>query len=321
MNIRTLENLLSQDEGPNLEFKSRIDLGNKASKRKFLQEMLALANSTNEEPAYLIIGVEDKTKQPVGFTNITEEQLQQVVSEYCTPPILFSFKTIKYHDVPLGVVRIEPSEFKPHTMKRNLGFQDPDDGKQHKIRDNEVFVRHGSRIEVAAVEEVIKMAQARSGQTELAGKILGQLHQLGSSLKDIAEILYARDNEEYYKQLQSGDTPKSRRLIESAFVGLLTGSFVSWQWGADPALIFPTCLLVCFTGSAIKIIHYSLLEILGYGFLISIVTNGLFLLGKWKNFLPMLMETSDSVVRAFTGAFIGMVGGLIAAIWVDRARI
>ena len=79
--------------------------------------MLALANRVDDQ-AFMLIGVEDKTKKPLGVKGVTEEQLQQVVSQYCTPPILFSSKLYLWsRGVQIGAIRIRNSHFKPHILK------------------------------------------------------------------------------------------------------------------------------------------------------------------------------------------------------------
>src|SRR5574340_1144624 len=140
MDIRTLEKLLAQEEGDQLDFKERLDLDDKEGKVKFLRAMLALANSA-EDYSYLIVGVEDKTKRLLGVRDLTEERIQQLMADYCKPPIPFSFELVPHKGVRLGVIRIRHSGWKPHTLKTKLGFIDSSSKKQQEFLDTQVFLR------------------------------------------------------------------------------------------------------------------------------------------------------------------------------------
>ena len=105
MRPEQLKELIAQDESIYLELKSELTLGNKESKAKFLKEVLSLANSSVER-AYLIVGVRDKTKDLVGISGITEEQIQQVVANWCRPAIGFDFEVVEYEGSELGVMTI-----------------------------------------------------------------------------------------------------------------------------------------------------------------------------------------------------------------------
>lgn len=105
MDIKTIRTLLAQPESTFLEFKSAIDLKNERSKAKLIKEALSLANMQGN-PAYLIIGVEDKTKAITGFSGYTEVDIQNFVRDWCLPPIDFDFHIIDYDSKKLGVMEI-----------------------------------------------------------------------------------------------------------------------------------------------------------------------------------------------------------------------
>ena len=118
-----LEQLLSLDENSFLDFKSEIDLESKRGKAKFLVEVLGLANST-EKPAYLILGVEDKTKKAIGISKeITEERIQKVIADNYRPPLKCVFEYAAYKRKQIGILTILGGK-RPYFLKKEMGFQD-----------------------------------------------------------------------------------------------------------------------------------------------------------------------------------------------------
>src|SRR6266496_5586277 len=106
INQERFEKLPAEDESIYLEFKEELDLKSNGSKAKFLREVLSLANSPIRN-GYLIIGVEDKTRALAGLKNeINEEQIQQVVSEWCRPPVRCKYQNLEYKDKIFGVVEV-----------------------------------------------------------------------------------------------------------------------------------------------------------------------------------------------------------------------
>lgn len=246
MNESTLKKLLSQDEGEFLEFKESIDLKTKEGKGKFIKKMLALANSTIDR-SYVVIGVEDKTKKPIGCSDLREEQLQQILSNYCRPPINFKFHLVNYAGVQLGVIEIfHKSKF--HTL--NKTFEYSVDGKPATISEKAVFVKRGSIVDEATMDEVVEMAQSDS--TDLAN-ISFELEKINDQLEEIVDQRSHRDNphSEYID-----------RLVETTAVGMLSGGILAWLWQPDMALFvfipFLVSLFFMVIGSAIKIFHYSM---------------------------------------------------------------
>lgn len=185
MTPESLRSLLKQEEDVNLEFKEGIDLNTNYGKAKFIKEMLSLVN-TSKSQAHLIIGVKDKTKDLVGVGGIKEETLQQIIEDNCKPTIRFSFETVSIEGVSLGVITISNSRRKPHTLKKKFGYSDRNK-KQYEISDKQVFIRRGSVIREASVEEIIEMAQEDEDYNTL---LLDEMQDIRAALAVIAEHSY-----------------------------------------------------------------------------------------------------------------------------------
>ncbi len=209
MDITRLEQLLKHEENENLEFKQEIHLDTTQGKARFVKELLALANSTpKDSEAYLIIGVEDKTKNLLGMeTELPEEQIQQLVAAWCYPPLSFRVETVTYQGKRLGVITIY-SERAPYTAKKTI----TDRREKILLRAKEVYIRRGSTIDTATPDETVDIAQARL--TGLEG-IEGRLSRLNNLLEDwIAELRW----ENAYAPLPSSPD----RTVETALIGALS---------------------------------------------------------------------------------------------------
>ncbi len=62
MNSQKLQYLLSQEEGPKLDFKASLSLKTASGKKELAKDIIAIANSQGGR-GYLVIGVADKTKK------------------------------------------------------------------------------------------------------------------------------------------------------------------------------------------------------------------------------------------------------------------
>lgn len=170
MNVNTLRELIQQDEGLNLEFKEGINLKDKYAKADFLRHILSLANSPGG-PAYLLIGVEDKSKKPIGLIEdhgITEERLQQLVNQYCTPPLEFSFSLVALNGIPIGIVEVPPSVSKPHWLTEDIAGRN-EKGEEWKLPKGRIFVRRGSitvEADPAGIDQIKDDAERNKKQRE-----------------------------------------------------------------------------------------------------------------------------------------------------------
>lgn len=170
MNSEELKKLISQDEGPTLEFKRAIyldkvprspkeqDIRALDNKRQgeFAKDIMALANTYSKWGywRYLIIGVDDN-KKLVGITPgaLSEEVVQQVVQNHCNPPVDFHYTEIEFEGIWLGVFQIPDSPLKPHEFSKDVSYQK---GKNTKLAfsKGDVLIRHGSHAQKAFPEEI-----------------------------------------------------------------------------------------------------------------------------------------------------------------------
>ncbi len=144
MTIQKLEELLSRSEYEKLDFKLDFNIDKESSKREFVKDVTAIANSKGGR-GYIIFGVEDKKKEIVGVTakKIEEERIQQLICGRCDPPVPIRMEEIIYKNKKLFVLTIFKSNQRPHQILQTGTF----------------YVRRGSTTDIARRYEVASMLQ------------------------------------------------------------------------------------------------------------------------------------------------------------------
>lgn len=311
MNIRRLEELLKQSESAFLEFKEQIDLESNRGKAKFIKEVLALANSA-VSPSYLLLGVQDKTKKITGIEDIADERLQNIIAEWCRPPVDFDFHVIELQGKKVGVLEIFGGEIL-HTFSRSTSFEDTN-GKSKPVTENQVFIRRGSTTDEATLPEIIEIAQRN--RVDLS-KIASRLDKTNEWLEEIA-----------YSHSAHQDMPAStdyltREPIETTFVCMISGLLLGWlYWQNDASLMallaLPIILFICLSVAIFRLVHFGLI----HSVFVSVLAGMAFAL--WFNFgvnLPfatLWVQISPFlfvVLNGIVGAIIGFVVSIILTFW------
>lgn len=114
---KSLESLLGQEERDNLENKLTIDLSSKRGKARFAERVSAIANSMG---GHIIIGVKDEALELVGIDpkEINEDQMQQIISKRCNPPVQFSVDIIKHNEKYFAIIIIPKTSVGAHQIRK-----------------------------------------------------------------------------------------------------------------------------------------------------------------------------------------------------------
>lgn len=144
MDKKKLMNLIKREEGPKLDFKLKIDIDTESGRKELTKDIIAIGNSRGGR-GFLIIGVEDKTKIIVGVENlsISEEQIQQIISSRCEPPIPISLEFVQVENKYVAVIAIYDGGQKPYQMRENGAF----------------YIRRGSTTDTMRKEELVSALQ------------------------------------------------------------------------------------------------------------------------------------------------------------------
>jgi hypothetical protein len=151
--LRLKDKYLYHREGQELEFKEQFNLAGLAD---YFRDFAAFANNLG---GYLIFGVKDSPRIPVGLSNSSFEQFDKVDPQKITgflldifsSDILWEQSTIIIKGKNFGVWRVYPAHTKPIIAKK-------DEGKDQIIKNGEIYYRYAGRtqkIQFAELENII----------------------------------------------------------------------------------------------------------------------------------------------------------------------
>lgn len=182
--------LLQKPEGTKLDFKAQLSLKTDSEKKEMAKDVAAIANSKGGR-GYIVFGIEDGTKRVLGIDGkrYTEEQVQQIISQRCDPPVSVKLDIIPVDDKQVAVLTIYKSSQKPHQIRQTGVF----------------YIRRGSTTDIARREEIANMLQ-ESGMLQHERIVLYEveLKELdGNIINDyISRTGLSNTNEDYYTLLE-----------------------------------------------------------------------------------------------------------------------
>lgn len=143
MDSKKLLSLIKREEGTKLDFKLRLELYCETGKKELTKDICAIANSSGGR-GYIIVGVEDKSKKIIGLQEddmFQEEQIQQIVTTRCEPPIPIEVDFVDIKNKKIGVISIYDGDQKPYQVRDNGAF----------------YIRRGSTTDVMRKQELIAL--------------------------------------------------------------------------------------------------------------------------------------------------------------------
>ena len=143
MDSKKLLSLIKREEGIKLDFKLRLEIYNETGKKELTKDICAIANSSGGR-GYIIVGIKDKSKEIIGIQEddmFKEEQIQQIVSTRCEPPIPIEVEFVHIQDKKIGVISIYDGDQKPYQVRDNGAF----------------YIRRGSTTDVMRKQELIAL--------------------------------------------------------------------------------------------------------------------------------------------------------------------
>lgn len=143
MDSRKLLSLIKREEGTKLDFKLRLELNYETGKKELTKDICAIANSSGGR-GYIVVGVEDKTKKIVGLEDddiFKEEQIQQIVTTRCEPPIPIEVDLVEIRNKKVVVISIYDGGQKPYQVRDNGAF----------------YIRRGSTTDIMRKQELIAL--------------------------------------------------------------------------------------------------------------------------------------------------------------------
>jgi hypothetical protein len=109
--------LLREEENITLDFKREITLSSDREKMEFAKDVSAFANTNG---GYIVFGKEDPKHggKIVGIKkeSFDSEQMHQIISNRCSPTIIFTAELLRIGNKWFGLLSIPPSKAKPHEL-------------------------------------------------------------------------------------------------------------------------------------------------------------------------------------------------------------
>ncbi|MGL5378885.1 AlbA family DNA-binding domain-containing protein [Clostridium sp.] len=141
MDLKRVRAIIKREEGVKLDFKLKLSLATEMGKRELAKDICAIANS-NGGRGYIVVGVEDKVKNIVGLSKenmISEEQVQQIVSSRCEPPIPISVENYTLDKKVICIITIYDGGQKPYQIRESGTF----------------YIRRGSTTDIMRRQELV----------------------------------------------------------------------------------------------------------------------------------------------------------------------
>ncbi len=145
MDSKKLLSLIKREEGTKLDFKLKLRAFCETGKKELTKDICAIANSSGGR-GYIIVGVEDKTKNIIGIQEndmFKEEQIQQIITTRCEPPIPIEVDFVEIKNKKIGVISIYDGGQKPYQVRDNGAF----------------YIRRGSTTDVMRKQELIVLLE------------------------------------------------------------------------------------------------------------------------------------------------------------------
>lgn len=143
MDGKKLLSLIKREEGTKLDFKLRLELHCETGKKELTKDICAIANSSGGR-GYIVVGIEDKSKKIIGLQEddiFKEEQIQQIVTTRCEPPIPIEVDFVEIKNKKVGIISIYDGGQKPYQVRDNGAF----------------YIRRGSTTDVMRKQELIAL--------------------------------------------------------------------------------------------------------------------------------------------------------------------
>jgi len=152
LRMKKLEELLKQsDETSTLDFKREIKLSSEHDRSEFAKDVSAFANTKG---GFIVFGKEDPKEggQIVGIRPETfnSEQMQQIISQRCYPPVRFEAGLIQLDSQWFALLTIPESSLKPHEI----------------VGTRVVYVRRGDTTGRATTREIMQMYEESKKKSE-----------------------------------------------------------------------------------------------------------------------------------------------------------
>ena len=151
--VQLISNLIGRQESDDLDFKSKpYNLGNTRQNSKFVKDIIAMANTPRNGPAYILLGVTEHAGKATSVRGIAEHpdeaNLLSIVSGRVNPVPKFTYRQVSYEGKELGLIEISNEQPGIIMARDDIGV----------LRKGAVYVRRNSANIEADSAEIHRIA-------------------------------------------------------------------------------------------------------------------------------------------------------------------
>lgn len=186
--LRLKDEYLYHREGQELEFKEQFNYGGLAD---YFRDFAAFANNRG---GYLIFGVQNAPRVPVGlnesaldqFDRIDPERISGFLLDIFSSDIRWDQAVVEVHNRSFGVFKVHEARMKPVIAKK-------DQGKDQEIRNGEIYYRYGGRTQLIRYPEleniIVSRVEENNRQWQALVQKIGQAGPQNAAILDIERSL------------------------------------------------------------------------------------------------------------------------------------
>lgn len=147
---RFLDSFIAEWETTSVEFKRELLLNTADQKAEFVKDLIGLANTQASGRRWLIVGFDDKTRSyhSPPDPSVTQNRIEQVLAQCVAPSLDVRYEVLAYRGGTVGRLEVLRDAKKlPYRVAKSFG-------EKKQVKENQMFVRHGSQTEAPTPAEL-----------------------------------------------------------------------------------------------------------------------------------------------------------------------
>jgi hypothetical protein len=236
MDEQSFHNLLVRIEAETLDFKAAAyDLTNEDQKFSLVKDVLCMVNTPRDESAHIILGVKkypDGRYDLVGVNaHLDDADLQSQFAQRVFPLPRVRYYAFEYGGKSFGIIEMPPERIGPCVPRKDY---------KNFLRERQVYVRHGSRNDVATPEDIRRLGEWLYQSAPATKGTQAATDAEGNLWRRFLELVHEFEPGRRYVLLSAlGQTPTPKA---AAALGQVDWSFVlDWDPKSDENGLLRAC--------------------------------------------------------------------------------
>jgi hypothetical protein len=181
LRLDTSRRYIYHRESKNIEYKEAF---NHAGWDEYLRNFAAFANN---DGGYIIFGVKDRPKEPIGlneraaemFDSIDEEYISGEINKLFSPTINWEKQLVEAFGKPFGIIYVYKGNIKPVIAKQDEG----------SIKNGEIYYRYSGRVQKIEYGELNEIIENRIKEnTDQIKSLLSKISEIGPSNAAVLDV-------------------------------------------------------------------------------------------------------------------------------------